>query len=114
MGGRSESSTGGARPELEFEWDPNRSASNKEKHGVDFEQAKALWDDPARLPELLEFASEQRWALTATMDARAWRVIWTPRGKAVRIISVRRASRKEARAYGAQAQQPAPDQRRGT
>lgn len=32
-----------------FEFDPKKSASNKIKHGIDFEQAKKLWEDPNRL-----------------------------------------------------------------
>lgn len=31
---------------MEFEYDPAKSASNKAKHGVNFEEAKALWDAP--------------------------------------------------------------------
>lgn len=32
-----------------FEWDPSISPRNKEKHGIDFEAAKVLWEDPDRL-----------------------------------------------------------------
>jgi len=31
---------------LDFEFDPEKSASNKEKHGIDFVEAQALWNDP--------------------------------------------------------------------
>nr|WP_283171045.1 hypothetical protein [Curtanaerobium respiraculi] len=34
---------------MEFEYDPAKSASNKLKHGIDFEDGKALWDDPIAL-----------------------------------------------------------------
>jgi uncharacterized DUF497 family protein len=51
MGGRG--GAGGIRPVVEpeplrFEWDPAKSASNKDKHGVDFEEARAIWQDPDR------------------------------------------------------------------
>jgi uncharacterized DUF497 family protein len=95
---------GGFHPRPQFEWDPNKSESNKAKHGIDFEQAKALWDSPDRLPERLDSIGEPRWALTAMLDGKLWRAVWTRRGKAIRIISVRRASRREARGYGSQAQ----------
>jgi uncharacterized DUF497 family protein len=72
--------------------------------GIDFEEAKALWDSPARLPEQLDPVGEPRWALTALLDGKLWRAVWTVRGRAIRIISIRRASRKEAHGYGAQTQ----------
>ena len=31
---------------MEFEFDPQKSESNKKKHGIDFNEAQALWDDP--------------------------------------------------------------------
>jgi uncharacterized DUF497 family protein len=31
---------------MEFEFDPGKNDNNKEKHGIDFYQAQALWDDP--------------------------------------------------------------------
>jgi uncharacterized DUF497 family protein len=111
VGGRSETWAGGFHPGPVFEWDPNKSASNKAKHGVEFEEAKVLWSDPSRAEELLGFASEPRWATTAMLRGKMWTAIWTPRDKAIRIISVRRASRREMRRYGAQAQQSATDQR---
>ncbi|MDR1294896.1 MAG: BrnT family toxin [Bifidobacteriaceae bacterium] len=87
-----------------FEWDPDKSASNKAKHGIDFEQAKALWDDPDGALRRLEYKAEPRWALTAMMGGRLWFAVWAPRGATIRIISVRRATRREVRRYGAQAQ----------
>jgi hypothetical protein len=30
---------------MKFSWDPNKSASNKVKHGIDFDQAKAIFED---------------------------------------------------------------------
>ena len=53
MGGRG-GEPGSIRPgpkaaPVEFEWDPAKSASNKRKHGIDFEQAQAIWEDPGRV-----------------------------------------------------------------
>jgi uncharacterized protein len=33
---------------MRFEYDPDKGAENKRKHGIDFEEAQALWADPAR------------------------------------------------------------------
>ena len=32
---------------MDFEYDPEKNAANKQKHGVDFEEAQALWNDPS-------------------------------------------------------------------
>lgn len=84
---------------MEFEYDPAKSASNKEKHGLDFEEAKALWKDDG----LIEIASregvEQRWLAIAQVAGRFWTAIFTRRQAAIRLISVRRSREKEARWY---------------
>ena len=33
---------------MKFEYDPDKSAANREKHGIDFDEAQALWNDPYR------------------------------------------------------------------
>jgi uncharacterized DUF497 family protein len=99
MGGRSESS-GGDGPDLPlFEYDPNKSDSNKAKHGVDFEQAQTMWRDPNGVNVLTTYQRGERWALLATMAGKVWLVVWTPRGQGTRLISVRRASRREEEIY---------------
>jgi uncharacterized protein len=82
-----------------FEWDTQKSLINKEKHGIDFEAAEALWLDEDRVEIEITFPDERRWALIATMQGKAWTAIYTIRGEAIRLISVRRARTKEARLY---------------
>lgn len=71
-----------------FEFDPKKSASNKIKHGIDFEQAKKLWEDPNRLIIEARTIDEKRFLLIARLDESVWSAVYTNRDKFVRIISV--------------------------
>jgi uncharacterized protein len=84
---------------MPFEWDLRKSTANKEKHGIDFETAKVLWSDGNRVEILAPFPVEDRWILIGKKDDKLWTAIFTIRGKAIRIISVRRSTRKEAYLY---------------
>ncbi len=84
---------------MDFEFDPEKSASNKVKHEIDFVEAQALWDDPNRLEVPARTEDEARFALIAVWDASLWTAIFTIRAEAVRIISVRRAREDERRLY---------------
>lgn len=53
-----------------FEYDPSKSAKNKAKHGVDFEEAKALWDDSMALEIPLGYEDEPRFAVLARMRGK--------------------------------------------
>ncbi|MES2755465.1 MAG: BrnT family toxin [Pseudomonadota bacterium] len=83
-----------------FEFDPDKSAANKSKHGIDFIAAQALWRgvtvtaSSSRLPQ-----EEDRLIVVGRIDGKTWVAIVTQRGTAVRIISVRRARRQEGRLY---------------
>jgi uncharacterized DUF497 family protein len=46
-----------------FEYDSEKSAENKRKHGVDFEEAQELWSDPALLEIPARVSDEPRWVL---------------------------------------------------
>lgn len=84
---------------MRFEYDPNKSLSNKAKHGIDFEEAKNLWKDLDRLEAPILRPGEQRFiVIGSTLDA-SWTAIITYRGGAIRIISVRRAREEEIRHY---------------
>jgi hypothetical protein len=43
---------------VDFEFDPQKSQSNKLKHGIDFEEAKALWNDPNAIEIELQYPDE--------------------------------------------------------
>jgi uncharacterized DUF497 family protein len=84
---------------MEFEYDPTKSASNKQKHGFDFEEAKALWKDGGLVEVPSEDQREPRWLAIAQFAGRYWTAIFARRGDAVRLISVRRSRDKEIERY---------------
>lgn len=83
---------------MEFEFDPNKSASNKMKHGIDFEEAQGLWDDMTVRLEARIVSGEPRSAHIGMLRGKHWTAITTERGDSTRIISVRR-SRKDEEAF---------------
>lgn len=80
---------------MEFEFDENKSAANREKHGIDFHGAQALWDDPdlAEVPVIT--SDEPRFLVVGMINGKHWSGVITYRGGAVRIISVRRSRKEE-------------------
>ncbi len=84
---------------MTFEYDPAKSASNLVKHGIDFDQAQALWDDPWILEAPVNTEGEPRLLTIGKIEGKHWAAVWTPRGDAVRIISIRRARKKEIGYY---------------
>jgi uncharacterized protein len=84
---------------VRFEFDPAKSAANAAKHGIDFEQAQALWEDEDYLEIPARTADEPRWIVLGRIDGRTWAAIVTRRGQAIRIISVRRARPAEEALY---------------
>lgn len=88
-----------------FEFDPEKSAANLAKHGIDFEAAQALWLDERKTKGPTVSPDEVRWMVVGTIAGKLWSAVVTYRGEAVRIISVRRARPKEERAYHAKADQ---------
>jgi uncharacterized DUF497 family protein len=85
---------------MRYEYDPNKSAANKEKHGVNFEEAKALWDDPCAITATAQSETEPRFLVIGRIDKIFWTAIITYRGAAVWIISVRRSRKYEEEHYG--------------
>lgn len=84
---------------MRYEYDPHKSQTNKVKHGLDFEEAQKLWDDPnaIRLPARSDV--EPRFMAVGMIDGRFWSAFFTCRDTAIRIISVRRAREKEIAKY---------------
>lgn len=85
-----------------FEYDSEKSAENKRKHGVDFEEAQALWSDSALLEIPARVTDEPRWVVIGKMNAKHWSAVITRRGDNVRIISVRRSRDEEVTIYESQ------------
>ena len=85
---------------MKFEWDEKKSDINLSKHGIDFNNAVALWDDEDRIQIQTAFPIENRSILIGKIEKKLWAAIYTHRNNAIRIISVRRARKKEAMIYG--------------
>jgi uncharacterized protein len=84
---------------VQFEFDPDKSQRNKEKHGLDFVEAQALWRDDRRVEIPARTRGEPRIATIGSIASEIWVAVWTPRGNAVRLISVRRARTNEGKLY---------------
>ena len=83
---------------MEFEFDAEKSRKNQEKHGIDFEQAKSLWQGPS-----VEFAARQeyenRFAMIGPLEGKLYTCIFTLRAGRIRIISCRRSRENEVKLY---------------
>ena len=86
---------------MTVEWDPAKARSNRKKHGVDFaEAAVALEDELALTIEDTSSRGEQRFVtLCRDSHERVIVVVFTLRGDTVRIISARKATGHERKAY---------------
>ncbi len=80
---------------MEFEFDPQKSKLNKAKHGIDFEQAQELWDDPDCVGFPARSEDEDRFALLAMLKGKLWVTFYTHRYDKIRIISTRSARTNE-------------------
>jgi len=80
---------------MQFEHDSTKSRANKVKHGIDFEQAKELWQDDDRIEIPARSDTEQRNAIIARFLGKVWIGFFTMRGDSCRIISVRHARTNE-------------------
>lgn len=76
-----------------------KSKANLAKHGIDSEMAQDLWRDVEGLVAPSRYPGEPRKLLVAQRGGKLWAAIFTERGDAIRIISVRRARDNERTAY---------------
>ena len=87
---------------LIFGWDENKSRENERRHGVSFEEAKTIFNDPFAItiydPD--HSINEDRYIeLGLSTDGRFLVVCYTERGTTIRIISSRAATQRERRVY---------------
>ena len=85
-----------------FEWDPAKAAANLRKHGVSFEEAVTVFGDPLSLnmPDPLHSADEDRYlVLGMSNEQRLLVVAYGERGERTRILSARKATRRERHEY---------------
>jgi uncharacterized protein len=86
---------------MDYEWDPDKAATNVHKHGISFADAVAVFTDEFARTAADDFADEERF-VTLGMDAfrRLLVVVYTWRGTdRIRLISARKATRHERIQY---------------
>jgi uncharacterized DUF497 family protein len=84
---------------MPFEYDPQKSQTNLEKHGIDFEDAQAIWNDEERLEIPAKTVDEPRYLVIGKIHGKHWSAVITYRGESIRIISVRRSRDEEMELY---------------
>lgn len=84
---------------MEFEFDPEKSSANLEKHGIDFVMAQALWGDADYIEIPLKTTDEARCMVIGMIEGKMWSGIITYRNETIRIISVRRSRKEEIAFY---------------
>lgn len=84
---------------INFEYDDGKSKANLEKHGIDFLDAQALWQDPDLLEVQARSDDEPRFLVIGLIGSKHWSAVVTHRNETVRIISVRRSRKREVELY---------------
>jgi uncharacterized DUF497 family protein len=84
---------------MNFEFDEQKSISNKLKHGIDFIEAQRLWSDPEHIEIPAKISDEVRFMIICRIGSAIWSGIYTIRNKKIRIISVRKARKDEKEIY---------------
>lgn len=87
---------------MKFEFDSDKSATNKDKHGIDFVEAQALWADENLFIMLAKDDQEPRFMAIGEIGDKLWSAICVHRGNRIRIISVRRSRKLEVEIYESQ------------
>jgi uncharacterized DUF497 family protein len=85
-----------------FEWDPKKAAANEKKHGVTFDEAATVFGDPLGLivDDPRHSVGEVRAVLLGySHERRLLAVMFTERGDRIRLISARKAIRRERQTY---------------
>ena len=82
-----------------FEFDQKKSASNFQKHDIDFVDAQALWHDPDLLEVRAKTENEPRFLVIGLIKQKHWSAVVTYRDQHIRLISVRRSRDEEVLLY---------------
>lgn len=82
-----------------FEWDERKNSANEKKHGMNFADASDVFNDADRLISRVDRNGEKRFLTVGKAFLAIISLVYTIRGAVVRIISARRSSKEERRAY---------------
>ena len=86
---------------VEFEWDEAKSAACARTRRFNFDYAAFAFFDPNRIvePDMRQADGEERFRLYGLIEGRRYVVIYTQRNSIIRIISARKANRRETKHY---------------
>ena len=84
---------------ITFEFNEQKSQANLLKHGINFIDARALWDDPRLLEIPAKTEDELRYLMIGLINEKHWSAVVTYRNESVRLISVRRSRPEEVALY---------------
>ena len=87
---------------MDFDWDENKAAANLSRHGVSFDEAKSVFDDPVFVDFYDPDHSYDEHRYIIIGESRRGRLLivsYTERENAIRLISAREAARREREAY---------------
>ncbi len=87
---------------MRFEWDERKAESNLLKHGVSFEEGRSVFRDTLSviLPDEDHSIDERRWQALGMSDRQRILVVcFGERGRAIRLTSARKATKREIKQY---------------
>jgi hypothetical protein len=87
---------------IRFEWDESKNKSNRTKHGIWFEEAQSVFDDPLGRLFVDDAMDEDRFILVGTSSSSSLLVIvhgYRDQDAVIRIISARKATKRERTFY---------------
>jgi uncharacterized DUF497 family protein len=86
---------------MEFEWDESKDATNLKKHGISFEEAKTIFEDIVftSIDDRFDYGEIREISIGAIEGVVVVTVVHTNRGGVTRIISARKATKKERKKY---------------
>ncbi|MDJ0649979.1 MAG: BrnT family toxin [Xenococcaceae cyanobacterium MO_188.B19] len=87
---------------LHFEWDENKATANYQKHGISFDEAKTVFNDPFSITivDPNHSLEEERYIdIGLSAKLRILVVVYTERHSKIRIISCRQATTRERKTY---------------
>lgn len=82
-----------------FEWHDKKNDGNQKKHGLSFEDAREVFDDPDRIQYISDRGNEKRFLTVGKVIKFIVAVVYTVRSGALRIISARQAKQREVKDY---------------
>ncbi len=83
-----------------FEWDENKNISNIKKHGIDFKDSLKIFSNTmiTKVDDRKDY-KEKRWISLGNLENIIVILVYTKRGKIIRIISIRKANKSERKIY---------------